>query len=85
MGMRSEFRAHTNRANATQHAPYCTCSPIRWAAPALEDLDPVDLPCQAFVSTPQHTEAAPQPRLSRQVSTWDWSRVGGRRQRRRAA
>lgn len=62
-----------------RHEPGCACSPIRWASPVLDDIDPVDLPCPAFASMPQ--ASVPRPRQTRQISTWDWSRSASRRQR----
>ncbi|MCY3786592.1 MAG: hypothetical protein OXG47_07685 [bacterium] len=83
MGMRKELREQTFRAGATQPAAGCTCSPIRWASPVLDDIDPVDLPCPALAAEPQ--ARVPRPRLARQITTWDWSRSGRRQQRPQAA
>ncbi|MDE0668748.1 MAG: hypothetical protein OXI48_06945, partial [bacterium] len=76
-------REQTFPAGAAQHSPGCSCSPIRWASPVLDEIDSAELPCRAFAAQPQ--AEAPRPRQTRQITTWDWSRSPSRWQRPRAA
>ena len=77
--MRKEFRTRTP---AAQHTPKCTCRPIRWSSPVLNDVDTVELPCLALAPNLQPEVAPAEPRRTHQVSAWDWTSAARTPQRR---
>ena len=85
MGMRNALRLQAPRPDVARHRLHCTCSPIRWSSPVIDEADPADLPCLALAANPESAARKPEPRRNRQVTTWEWGRTGGRTQHRPTA